>query len=71
MMTAITEAVFKSRGQVPKPRIRSWKPIFSKDTLPFGKTVRYVSRHQEEIKRTEGRSFHPDLAFCHWTRLVH
>ena len=37
MMTAITEAVFKSRGQVPKPRIRSWRTHILQGHTPFRK----------------------------------
>ena len=36
-MTAITEAVFKERGQVPKPRLRSWRTHILQGHTPFRK----------------------------------
>eukprot|EP00435_Cladocopium_sp_Y103_P020138 s2720_g4.t3 len=37
MMAAITEAVFKERGQVPKPRVRSWRTHILQGHTPFRK----------------------------------
>ena len=37
LMTAITEAVFKERGQVPKPRLRSWRTHILQGHTPFRK----------------------------------
>ena len=37
MMAAITEAVFKERGQVPKPRVRSWRTHLLQGHTPFRK----------------------------------